>query len=206
MSTPMATREPWTVAMSVTDLNEVRDRELIDRVSGGDEQAFRDLFRRYAPNALALAVRIVRLPSLAEEVVQEVFLSVWLRADRFDDRRGSPRAWLMAMVRNRAVDAVRREETQRRRTEVVAASEVVVVDDPVEDVIHRVDRPRERRQLRSALDELPADQREVLELMYFEGLSQTRVAERLSLPLGTVKSRTLLGMRRLRAALVSDEP
>jgi RNA polymerase sigma factor (sigma-70 family) len=206
MPTPMVIREPRTVEMSVTDLNEVRDRELIERVSSGDEQAFRDLFRRYAPNARALALRIVRLRALAEDVVQEVFLSVWLRADRFDDRRGSPRAWLMTMVRNRAVDAVRREETQRRRTEGFSASEVVVVDDPVDDMIHRVDGPREQQELRSALVELPPEQREVLELMYFEGLSQTRVAERLSLPLGTVKSRTLLGMRRLRAALVRNEP
>jgi RNA polymerase sigma-70 factor (ECF subfamily) len=189
----------------VTDLADARDGLLLRRLSGGDEEAFRDLFRRYAPTALALARRIVRDAALAEEVVQEAFLAVWLTGARFDERRGSVRAWLLGLVHHRAVDAVRREETQRRRIEESAATDVVVVEDPAADVAERVDAPDERRAVREALAGLPPDQREVLELMYFGGLSQSKIAERLSLPLGTVKSRTLFGMRRLRTALARDE-
>ncbi|SRR6266545_5556849 len=191
----------WRVPVRVTELADARDRDLLARLSGGDEEAFRTLFRRYAPTALALALRIVRERGLAEEVVQEAFLSLWLTAERFDESRGSARAWLMGMIRNRAIDAVRREETQRRRAKETAVTEVVRIDDPAEEVAEQVDLPEERRAVQAALDGLPTDQREVLELMYFYGLSQSKVAERLSLPLGTVKSRTVLGMRRLRAAL-----
>jgi RNA polymerase sigma-70 factor (ECF subfamily) len=107
----------------------------------------------------------------------------------------------MGMVHHRAVDAVRREEAQRRRAEDVAGSSAEEVEDPAEQVIEEVDLPQERRAVRAALGELPEEQRRVIELMYFDGLSQSKIAERLSLPLGTVKSRTLLGMRRLRGAL-----
>jgi RNA polymerase sigma-70 factor (ECF subfamily) len=203
MRTPTATSEGITV--SVTDLVDVRDRELLRRISEGEEAAFRDLFRRYAPVAIALALRVVRQRGLAEEVVQEVFLSLWLTAERFDETRGSARAWLMGMVRNRAVDAVRREQTQRRRADELATADVVVVEDPADEVAHQLDLPREQRAIRGALDDLPDDQRRVLELMYFEGLSQSQVADQLSVPLGTVKSRTLLGMRRLRGSLARLE-
>lgn len=189
----------------VTDLADTSDGILVRRVGDGDEDAFRALFRRHAPTALALARRIVRDPALAEEVVQEAFLAVWATGRRFDERRGTAGAWLMGLVHHRAVDAVRREETQRRRAERTAATDVVVLEDPAGDVAERLDAPDERRAVRRALAELPPDQRQVLELMYFEGLSQSKVAERLSLPLGTVKSRTLFGMRALRTALVRDE-
>jgi RNA polymerase sigma factor (sigma-70 family) len=107
-------------------------------------------------------------------------------------------------VHHRAVDAVRREESQRRRAES-AVSVDVAQPDISEDVAAELDAPEERRAVRTALDELPPGQRQVIELMYFDGLSQSTIAERLSLPLGTVKSRSLLGMRRLRAALVEME-
>lgn len=107
--------------MSTTDLSEARDRRWIAAVAAGDEDAFRDLFARYAPIAMALARRVVRHPHLAEEIVQEAFLSVWRHPDAFDPQRGSVRSWLLAMVHHRAVDAVRREESQRRRADDAAA-------------------------------------------------------------------------------------
>jgi RNA polymerase sigma factor (sigma-70 family) len=195
------TKLRWLPMAPVADLTDARDRELLDGVSSGDEDAFLVLFRRYAPTGLALARRITRQDALAEEVVQEVFLSMWRTADRFDPGRGSARAWLMSMVHNRAVDAVRREEVFRRRSEESAAAELVVLDDPADAVVEVVDLPEERRAVRAALDELPDEQRQVIELMYFDGLSQSKIAKRLSLPLGTVKSRTLLAMRRLRGLL-----
>jgi RNA polymerase sigma-70 factor, ECF subfamily len=187
---------------SVTpDLSEARDRELVQRIDRGDEDAFRGLFGRYAPSAMALARRVARQPFLAEEIVQEAFLAVWRSPSGYDPQRGSVRAWLMGMVHHRAVDAVRREESQRRRAEESIVSDPVVSDDPADDVADQIDLPQERKAVRAALDGLPEEQRQVIELMYFGGLSQSAISEQLSLPLGTVKSRTLLGMRRLRGAI-----
>ena len=183
-----------------------QDEELLRRVGAGDEQAFRDLFARYAAVANALAFRLVRQAQVAEEIVQEAFLSVWRNPDRYDGARGSVRSWLMGTVHHRAVDAVRREQAQRRRAEQAAGLGPGIVEDPIDDVLAAIDLPRERRLVRSALGELPEEQREVIERMYFEGLSQSQIAERTGLPLGTVKSRTLLAMRRLRAHLGEGSP
>jgi RNA polymerase sigma factor (sigma-70 family) len=188
-----------------TDLSPARDRDLVRRIRGGDEDAFRRLFRRYAPTALGLARRVVRQPHLAEETVQEAFLSVWRNAASFDEGRGSVRAWLMGAVHNRAVDAVRREEAQRRRAEDAASDPGLEPLDPGDTVVEEVGIDQERTAVRAALGKLPSEQRQVIELMYFGGQSQSKIAKRLGLPLGTVKSRTLLGMRRLRAELLGME-
>jgi RNA polymerase sigma-70 factor (ECF subfamily) len=181
---------------------DAQDQELVARLRAGDEEAFRSLFDRYASTAKALALRIVRQTQLAEEIVQEVFLAVWRSPDGYDGARGSVRSWLMGMVHHRAVDAVRREEAQRRRADSVAAeARDETTADHADDVVEAIGRPEERRVVRAALEQLPAEQREVLELMYFDGLTQTQVAEKTGLPLGTVKSRTLLGMRRMRSSL-----
>ncbi len=187
------------------DLSDARDRELVQRIRRGDGEAFRGLFGRYAPSAMAIARRVVRQPFLAEEIVQEAFLAVWRNPDGYDQSRGSVRAWLMGTVHHRAVDLVRREESQRRRAEESQLGEPTIAADPAEQVVDDIGLPEERRAVRGALEVLPAEQRQVIELMYFDGLSQSKIAEKLSLPLGTVKSRTLLGMRRLRTALAGME-
>jgi RNA polymerase sigma factor (sigma-70 family) len=170
-------------------------------VGDGDDQAFRELFGRYAAVAHALAFRLVRQAQVAEEIVQEAFLAVWRNPDRYDGARGSVRSWLMGTVHHRAVDAVRREQAQRRRAEQASGLGPGIVEDPIDDVLAAIDLPRERKLVRSALSQLPDEQREVIQRMYFEGLSQSQIAERTGLPLGTVKSRTLLAMRRLRGYL-----
>jgi RNA polymerase sigma-70 factor (ECF subfamily) len=187
------------------DLSEARDRDLIKWIASRDEAAFRRLFRRYAPTALGLATRIVRQPHIAEETVQEAFLSVWRNPGAFDSSRGSVRSWLMTTVHNRAVDAVRREEAQRRRADEAAADPDLGPLDPGHTVVEEIGLFQQRLAVREALEKLPAEQRQVIELMYFGGQSQSRISERLGLPLGTVKSRTLLGMRRLRAELLGME-
>jgi len=197
--------EPAPEAPVAADLEEARDRDLLRRIGRADEDAFRELFRRYSPNAMALARRVVRQPFIAEEIVQEAFLAAWRNAKGYNEGRGSVRSWLMTMVHHRAVDAVRREESQRRRTEDAQAEDVLAVEDPADAVVAQLGLPEERRAVRAALGDLPAEQRQVIELMYFDGLSQSKVSERLGLPLGTVKSRTLLGMRRLRSALIEVE-
>jgi RNA polymerase sigma-70 factor (ECF subfamily) len=190
-----------SASMRSAEPADARDEDLLVRVGAGDEHAFRELFGRYAAVAHALAFRSVRQAQLAEEIVQEAFLAVWRTPDRYDAARGSVRSWLMGTVHHRAVDAVRREQAQRRRAEQASGLGPGIVEDPVDDVLAAIDLPRERRLVRAALGELPEEQRDVIRRMYFDGLSQSQIAERTGLPLGTVKSRTLLAMRRLRAHL-----
>lgn len=187
--------------MSTPELRAADDRALLDRIVRGDEDAFRQLFNRHGPAATALARRVVRQAHLAEEIVQEAFLSVWRDPAGYDADRGSVRGWLFGMVHHRAVDLVRREEAQRRRADEMVAGLREETVDHADDVVDDLVRPEERRVVRAALADLPAEQRQVLELMYFEGLSQSQIAERSGQPLGTVKSRALLGMRRLRTTL-----
>jgi RNA polymerase sigma factor (sigma-70 family) len=183
------------------ELSAARDRQLLRRIQGGDEEAFRTLFAAYGPSAMALASRVLRQAHLAEEIVQEAFLALWLSTELYDERRGSVKAWLMTMVHHRAVDSVRREETQRRRADELMGGMREETDDPSGDVVEAVAASGERAAVRAALDALPPEQREVLGSMYFDGLSQSQVAERTGIPLGTVKSRALLGMRRMRSEL-----
>jgi RNA polymerase sigma factor (sigma-70 family) len=188
-------------AMDAAESVGIGDEELLVRIRAGDDGAFRELFARYASLANALAFRLVRQAQVAEEIVQEAFLAVWRSPQRYDRSRGSVRAWLLGTVHHRAVDAVRREESQRRRADRMASADPAVVQDPTDDVVAAIDLPRDRSLVRKALAELPEEQREVIERMYFDGLSQSQIAERTGLPLGTVKSRTLLAMRRLRGRL-----
>jgi len=183
------------------DLSAARDRQLVRRIEGGDEEAFRSLFATYAPSAMALAVRVVRQAQLAEEIVQEAFLTLWRSPGVFDERRGSVKAWLMTMVHHRAVDVVRREEAQRRRSDEMVVGVREEAEDPTDAVLAAVAAPAERDAVRTAMRSLPPEQREVLELMYFDGLSQSQVAEKTGAPLGTVKSRALLAMRRMRSVV-----
>jgi RNA polymerase sigma factor (sigma-70 family) len=182
------------------------DEALLLRVGAGDEHAFRELFARYAAVAHALAFRLVRQAQVAEEIVQEAFLAVWRTPERYDPTRGSVRSWLMGTVHHRAVDAVRREQSQRRRADQAAALVPRVTEDAIDDVVSALDLPRERRLVLKALEELPDEQRDVIQRMYFDGMSQSQIAERTGLPLGTVKSRTLLAMRRLRTNLGEVAP
>jgi RNA polymerase sigma-70 factor (ECF subfamily) len=189
--------------MAVRSLEDARDLDLVRKVRTGDEDAFRALFRRYGPVAKALAVRVVRQPFLAEEIVQEAFLALWRAPAAFREELGTFRAWMLSAVHHRSVDMVRREEAQRRRS----ASEVdpAGTADVAEAVVEEINLGDTRERVRGALVGLPEPQRQVIEMMYFQGKSQSTISNELGLPLGTVKSRTLLGMRRLREALVEAE-
>jgi len=192
--------------MGSTETAGTPDEALLLRVGAGDEGAFRELFARYAAVSHALAFRLVRQAQVAEEIVQEAFLAVWRTPERYDPARGSVRSWLMGTVHHRAVDAVRREQAQRRRTDQAAALAPRIAEDPIDDVVSALDLPRDRRLVQKALAGLPDEQRDVIQRMYFDGMSQSQIAERTGLPLGTVKSRTLLAMRRLRSHLGEVSP
>jgi RNA polymerase sigma factor (sigma-70 family) len=190
------------VVVGTRSLGEASDRDLVRQVRSADEEAFRALFRRYGPLAKGLAYRVVRQRSMAEEIVQEAFLALWKDPESYREDRGTFRSWLLATVHHRAVDLVRREEAQRRRGLEQQAESEAVEEDIADSVADSVDLADTRKQVRAALQGIAPAQRQVLEKMYFEGKTQADVAEELGLPLGTVKSRTLLGMRRLRLLLL----
>ncbi len=162
---------------------------------GRDAHALADLYDRYAPVALALAGRILGDRSEAEDVLQIVITRVWQEAGRYDPAKGSPTSWILSWIRNGAIDRLRRREAQQRAT-VHAAGQAT----PAREEAHGAS-SEDQEKLSRAVSTLPTDQREVIELAYFEGLSQTQIAERLGEPLGTVKTRVRLGMTKLRQAL-----
>lgn len=177
------------------------DLELHRRLSGGDRSAFDELYRRYAPAARGLALRVTAQEALAQEVVHDAFLALWRAPEAYDPGRGLFRSFFLSLVHHRAVDTVRREERLRKRTERASNLEREHGEDVAEGVVEEAYLGVRRKEVRAALVELPPDQRTVLEMAYFGGYTQTRIAEELGVPLGTVKTRTLAAMRKLRRAL-----
>jgi RNA polymerase sigma-70 factor (ECF subfamily) len=175
------------------------DAELVARVGTGDQAALAALYDRYSRPSYALARRILGDESLAEDVVQEVFLAVWRDPSRFDPSRGAFATWLLSATHHKAVDAVRREENHRKRRASTEVLETTVSDAPSVDDEAWIGVRRDR--VRSALAALPAAQREALGLAYLGGYTQREIAGLTGIPLGTVKTRMLAGMRRLRDEL-----
>jgi len=177
------------------------DADIMRRIRAGDATAVDALYDRFRRPAFALARRILGDDNLAEDVLQEVFLSVWREPAAYDRARGSFSSWLLAVVHHKAVDVVRREESQRRRQtlaeEDLALAEPVAARDVEEEAWTRV----VAEQVRTALGSLSQPQREALTLAYYGGYTQREVAALTGAPLGTVKTRMLAGMRRLKAEL-----
>jgi RNA polymerase sigma-70 factor, ECF subfamily len=177
------------------DSGRLLDEALLQRVARADEDALAELYDRYGRVAYGLALRILRDPSLAEDAVQEGFVAVWRSAASFRADRAKPSTWILTLVHRRAVDLVRREE--RRRGEPLESA-----PDPATPATDEQAGLRSRRRIvQEALRRLPDDQREALELAYYGGLTQSELAERLGVPLGTIKSRMFTGLNRLRDLL-----
>ncbi|HVU73228.1 MAG TPA: sigma-70 family RNA polymerase sigma factor [Mycobacteriales bacterium] len=178
---------------------EPADADLMRRVAEGDGAALELLWDRYARPCAALARRLLIDEGLAQDVVQEVFLTLWRQPARYDSERGGFASWLLAMTHHKAVDVVRREEHRRSRR---VSDEVL---DGQEDMSTRVDEAVwtavRRERVRHALAGLPPVQKEALGLAYYGGYTQREIAEMTGTPLGTVKTRMLAGMRRLRDVL-----
>ncbi len=174
------------------------DRELLERVRQGDREAFAQVYDRYGEPAYSLAVRIVRDRDLAADVVQDAFLAVWRKAAVFDPARGRASTWILTMTHNKAVDLVRRE--QRRRADQLDEERLELPSpEPGPDQLAWMSAAR--GQIREAMAGLPATHREVIELAYFGGYSQSELAEMLSVPVGTIKSRTFAALKALQEAL-----
>jgi RNA polymerase sigma-70 factor (ECF subfamily) len=175
---------------------EETDRILIARVEGRDAEALSILYDRHAARLLGLAHRILGETGEAEEVLQEVFLFAWRAASTFDASRGSVLAWLLVATRSRAIDRLRARRPAAV-TSVRGLDEVAEAAGPDDVEAASAGRQWEER-CRAAVRELPEDQRRVLELAYFEGLTQQEIAEKTAIPLGTVKTRVRLGLMKLR--------
>jgi RNA polymerase sigma-70 factor (ECF subfamily) len=189
---------------STGSLSAAADRELVARAAIGDERAVSELYDRYATVVYTVAYRIVGQRADADEVVVETFAQAWRDAARFEASRGSVAAWLTTIARSRALDLVR----ARGRRERLAASAAVngLANGPVADSgaaapADRAEDEERRRMVRHAIDTLSPPQRQAIELAFYEGLSQSEIADRLNEPLGTVKTRVRLGMQKLRDAL-----
>jgi RNA polymerase sigma factor (sigma-70 family) len=172
-------------------VRERSDEELLEAIAAGDERALGALYDRFGRVAYGVAVRILRDPALAEDAVQEAFLAVWRSAESYRRERAKPATWILTLVHRRAVDLVRREDRRR--------------GDPFDeaphtagDVADEADVRQQRTAVQKALLRLPAEQREALELAYYGGYTQSELAERLGVPLGTIKSRMFAGLTRLR--------
>jgi RNA polymerase sigma-70 factor (ECF subfamily) len=181
------------------NLGTLADEDLMALVRDGDARAFEVIFDRHAGAAFSLAYRMCGRRAMAEDIVQEAFVSLWRSGARYDRARGSVRSWVLSAVHNRAIDAFRREG---------AKSSLDVGDEGLAERLEsgeRTDREAERRddarQVRTALNELPGEQRQVIELAYFGGFTHTQIAEMLGLPAGTVKGRMRLGLAKLRVTL-----
>lgn len=175
------------------------DATLVGRISHGDVAAFETLYRRYAREVFALAAHVLGRQD-ADEVVQDVFLKLWQRAGQFDPARGSFTAWFMAIARHRVFDQL------KRRRSAVAVAEAIdelleTAPDPRPGPGQRAWRAERRETVLAAVKELPAEQRRIVVLAYFGGLSQSAISEALGVPLGTVKKRIRLGLDKLRASL-----
>jgi RNA polymerase sigma-70 factor (ECF subfamily) len=168
-------------------------------VRDGEARAFEVIFDRHGGVAFSLAYRMCGRRAIAEEVVQEAFLSLWRSGARYDRARGSVRSWVLTVVHNRAIDVLRRGVIgDRRQVSDEGFVERLVAPERTEVEVARRD---EAHQVRSALHELPQDQREVIELAYFGGFTHTEIATMLALPIGTVKGRMRLALTKLRLAL-----
>jgi RNA polymerase sigma-70 factor, ECF subfamily len=181
------------------DIRNLADEEVMQLVQDGSPQAFELLYDRHGGAAFSLAYRMVGNRNTAEDVTQEAFLSIWRSRMRYDQTRGSVRTWVLGIVHNRTIDALRRNVGHDRRRETMDGIEERYEAGERTDV--EAARREESRTVRSALDALPDDQRRTIELAYFGGFSHSQIAELLDEPIGTIKGRMRLGLDKMRRQL-----
>ena len=177
----------------------VSDDRMLDLLARAEPEGIEMLYDRYSGLAYTLALRVVNDPGTAEDVVQEAFLSIWRRASTYRSDRGSLRTWVCSIVHHRALDRLRGRSGRARHDVALehAPIEVTSVSDTWDQVADEI----EREEIRKALVELSVEQRETIELAYFGGYSQTEISGLMQVPLGTVKGRTRLALRKLRGVL-----
>ena len=178
----------------------VTDVQLAQQLAAGDVEALEVLYDRYGALAYSVSVRVLGDPGKAEDVVQEVFLKVWTNAARFDGGKGSLRTWLLTAVRNRSIDQLRGRGAHERLEKEIP--DFVSAAGPGADPWREVSLSIEREAVRQAVDSLPSDQKQAVELAYFGGYSHPEIAAMVRVPLSTVKGRMRLGMEKLHSYLL----
>jgi RNA polymerase sigma-70 factor, ECF subfamily len=181
------------------DIRNLADEEAMQLVGDGNPRAFELIYDRHGGAAFSLAYRMVGNRVAAEDIIQEAFLSIWRSRMRYDRSRGSVRTWVLGIVHNRAIDALRRGASHDRRQETLDGVEERHEAPERTDV--EAARREEARSVQTALETLPDDQRRTIELAYFGGFTHTQIAELLDQPIGTVKGRMRLGLDKLRRQL-----
>ena len=176
---------------------QIDDVALLKAIAGKDEEALSQLYDRYRVVLFGLLVRILNNREEAEDVLQEVFLQVWGRAGDYDVNRGRPFTWLVTLARSRGIDRLRSVASRERVAAASARDPVEETSDAIADAV----RSEQRGIVTSALSQLPEEQQRPLVLAYFDGLTQSEIADRLGAPLGTVKTRMRSGMLKLREVL-----
>jgi len=182
-----------------TGLHRLADEDLIQLSSRGDAAAFQVVYERHTDAAYSLAYRMCGRRGLAEDVTQDAFLALWRSGQRYDPGRGSVRTWVLGIVHNRAIDALRRSLVHDRRRASDEGLEERFEARERTDV--EAARREEAASVRAALDQLPAEQCKVIELAYFGGFTHSEIAELLDAPVGTIKGRMRLGLEKLRGSL-----
>jgi RNA polymerase sigma-70 factor, ECF subfamily len=181
------------------DIRDLADEEVMQLVQGGNPRAFELVYDRHGGAAFSLAYRMVGNRGAAEDIVQEAFLSIWRSRQRYDQARGSVRTWVLGIVHNRTIDALRRSVVHDRRRETMEGVEERQ-EAPERNEVEAA-RREEARSIRDALKTLPDEQRKTIELAYFGGFSHSQIAELLDEPVGTVKGRMRLGLDKMRRQL-----
>ncbi|MCS6802789.1 MAG: sigma-70 family RNA polymerase sigma factor [Chloroflexota bacterium] len=189
------------------DYQGAEDEVLVARLAAKDAAALEALYDRHARPVFSLALRMLGDVTAAEEIVQEVFLKLWRSPERFVASRGTFRSWILGVTHHRAVDELRsrRAESLRRVAGGEAEAETLRVPDTAPDPAEAAWRGVQHQIVRRALETLPTEQREVIELAYFKGLTHSEIAATLGEPLGTVKTRLRLAIQKLRAALAAEQ-
>jgi RNA polymerase sigma factor (sigma-70 family) len=186
------------------DPNELSDEVLLTAIAGGDMWAMESLYQRYSRMLYSLAYRIVADHQIAEDLLQDAFVSVWKRSTTFSPQSGAARNWLISIVHHRAIDHLRRV----RRRSVIQETPLTDLDlderIAIPDVWDEAWRSLQSSQVRSALMQIPTEQRMVIELAYFQGWTHTEIAEGTQIPLGTVKARMRLGLQHLKRILLEE--
>jgi RNA polymerase sigma-70 factor (ECF subfamily) len=181
------------------------DADLIRRIRAGDRAAFLEFYDRYAPLLLSVAARVLGERREAEDVLQDVFTQIWHKSSGYDAQLGTLSSWAVTLTRNKAIDRVRASTRRRRLIEEIALSADLVEEAPVASANELLYGRERAQRVRAALNDLSSEQRQVIELAFFAGLSQSEIASRLAQPLGTIKARIRRGMLRLREQL-GDAP
>jgi RNA polymerase sigma-70 factor (ECF subfamily) len=178
----------------------IDDEQLIVKVAQGDRSAFSALYDRFSTPLYSLALKMLADEAEAQDLLQEVFLSVWNKASTFHADRGSAFSWVVTQLRNRAIDRIR---SRRRRGELLEANapDLEPTGSRTDSSAENCESSERAREVRSALGQLSDEQRQVLRMAYFEGMTQAEIAQRLEEPLGTIKARVHRGMARLRTLL-----